>query len=175
MREHPELAVSSTSGEMGWVDPSSEDYVNRLLSIVEEIVSNYNVDGLQLDRIRMPGSVIRAEASEKLYAEKTGLSPGSDEKKWQEFVRDQVSQVVRRVFEKVKSVNRNLKLSAAVFPSPSNAAVNQLQEWGKWVEEGWVDYVCTMAYSQGISTFKFYVDEEKKACESTKLCVGIGA
>jgi len=175
LKEHPELAVSSASGEAGWVDPSSEEYVSRLLSIVEEIVSSYDVDGLQLDRVRMPGPAIRAEASEKLYAEKTGLSPGSDEEKWREFVRNQVSQVVRRVGEKVRSVKGSLKFSAAVFPSPSNAAVNQLQEWGKWVEEGWVDYVCTMAYAQGFYTFKSYVDEEKKSCEPGKLYVGIGA
>jgi len=175
LKEHPELAVSTASGENGWVDPSSEEYVNRLLSIVEEIVSNYDVDGLQLDRIRMPGSVIRAEASERLFREATGLSPGSDEKRWQEFVRNQVSQVVRRVCEKARSVKRSLKLSAAVFPSPSNAALNQLQDWGKWVEEEWVDYVCTMAYAQGFYAFKAYVDEEKKACEPGKLYVGIGA
>lgn len=175
LKEKPELAVSSASGENGWVDPSSEEYVNRLLSIVEEIVSNYDVDGLQLDRIRMPGSVIRAEASERLFLETTGLSPSSDEKRWQEFVRNQVSQVVRRVCEKVKSVKRSLKFSAAVFPSPSNAAANQLQDWEKWVEEGWVDYVCTMAYAQGFYTFKAYVDEERKACGPEKLYVGIGA
>jgi uncharacterized lipoprotein YddW (UPF0748 family) len=175
LKEHPELAVSTASGENGWVDPSSEEYVDRLLSIVEEIVSNYDVDGLQLDRVRMPGSVIRAEASERLFREATGLSPGSDEEKWQEFVRSQVSQVVRRVCERARMVKRSLKLSAAVFPSPSNAALNQLQDWGKWVEEGWVDYVCTMAYAQGFHGFKAYVDEEKKACEPGKLYVGIGA
>jgi len=174
-KDHPESAVVSTSGEMGWVDPSSEEYLNRLLSIVEETVSNYDVDGLHLDRMRMPGPVVRAEVSEKLFMETTGLTPSSDDRKWQEFVRNQVSQVVRRVNEKVKSVNRSLRLSAAVFPSPSNAAVNQLQDWKKWVEEGLVDYVCTMAYAQGFFTFKSYVDEEKRACESTKLYVGIGA
>ncbi len=135
LKEHPELAVSTASGENGWVDPSSEEYVNRLLSIVEEIVSNYDVDGLQLDRIRMPGSAIRAEASERLFREATGLSPGSDEKRWQEFVRNQVSQVVRRVCEKARSVKRSLKLSAAVFPSPSNAALNQLQDWGNGLKK----------------------------------------
>ncbi|NHV99067.1 MAG: family 10 glycosylhydrolase [Thaumarchaeota archaeon] len=166
LKEHPDLAVSSANGENGWVDPSSGEYVNRLISIVEEIVSNYDVDGLQLDRIRMPGPVIRAKASEKLYTETTGLTPANDEKKWQEFV---------RVFEKVKSIDMSLRLSAAVFPSPSNAALNQLQDWKKWVEEGWVDYVCTMAYAQGFYTFKAYVDEEKEACEPGKLYVGIGA
>ncbi|MGB9717273.1 MAG: glycoside hydrolase family 10 protein [Thermoproteota archaeon] len=175
LKEHPELAVSSASGENGWVDPSSEEYVNRLLSIVEETVSNYDVDGLQLDRIRMPGPVIKAEASERLYREETGLSPGGDEERWREFLRNQVSQVVRRVCEKARSVKRSLKLSAAVFPSPSNAALNQLQDWRKWVEEGWVDYVCTMAYAQGFYTFKAYVDEQKKACKPGKLYVGIGA
>jgi len=175
LKEHSELAVSSTSGENGWVDPSNEEYVNRLLSIVEEIVSNYDIDGLQLDRIRMPGPAIRAKASERLYMETTGLSPASDEKKWQEFVRNQVSKVVQRVCEKVKSIDRGLKISAAVFPSPSNAAANQLQDWKKWVEEGWVDYVCTMAYAQGFYTFKSYVDEEKNACDPEKLYVGIGA
>ncbi|MEM4610416.1 MAG: family 10 glycosylhydrolase [Thermoproteota archaeon] len=175
LKEHPELAVSPANGENGWVDPSSEEYVDRLLSIIEEIVSNYDVDGVQLDRIRMPSPVIRAKASEKLYMETTGLSPGSDEKKWQEFVKSQVSKVVQKVCEKVKSIDRGLKFSAAVFPSPSNAAVNQLQDWRKWVEEGWVDYVCTMAYAQGFYVFKSYVDEEKMACEPEKLYVGIGA
>ncbi len=72
-------------------------------------------------------------------------------------------------------MKRSLKFSAAVFPSPSNAAANQLQDWEKWVEEGWVDYVYTMAYAQEFYMFKAYVDGERKACEPAKLYVGIGA
>jgi len=175
LQAHPELAVLSTSDETGWIDPSNEEYMNRLLSIVEEIVSNYDVSGLQLDRIRMPGPVVKAKASERLHEKMTGLSPTSDDKRWQSFIRDQVSQVVRRVNERINSIKENLKLSAAVFPSPLSASTNQLQDWKRWVDEGWVDYICTMAYSQGLLTFRSYVDEEKKACEPTKLYVGIGA
>jgi len=173
--DHPDMAIISASGEGGWVDPSNTEYVDRLLSIVEEIATNYDIDGIQLDRIRMPGRVIRAKASEELYKQLTGLSPEDDDNRWQGFIRDQVTQVVARVSERIRPISEDLTFSAAVFPSPSSARANQLQDWSKWVEEGYVDYVCTMAYAEGILTFKSYVDEEMKGSIPSKLHVGIAA
>lgn len=175
LNAHPEMAILSTSDERGWVDPSSTEYIDRLVSIVEEIATNYDVDGIQLDRIRMPGRVIRAKASQELYKQLTGLSPQDDDTKWQDFMRERVTQVVVRVKERLKAIDRDLRFSVAVFPSPLSARTNQLQDWIKWVKEGYVDYVCTMAYAQGIMTFKSYVDEEMKESTPSRLHVGIAA
>jgi len=178
---HKDQALYDQDGGMlGWADPGSEEYVERLLSIVKEIVSNYKVDGIQLDRIRVPPNAL-GKASEEKFRQTYNKDPESNMDLWNNFVREEVSELVKKVHELTKSTNTSLYVSAAVFPVYDLQGVGsslryQLQDWKKWISSNYVDFVCTMAYTSDFNKFKLYVDDEVKVTQDpSKVYIGIGA
>ncbi|MGB9806721.1 MAG: N-acetylmuramoyl-L-alanine amidase [Thermoproteota archaeon] len=178
---HKDQALYDQSGEMlGWADPGSEEYVGRLLSIVKEIISNYKVDGIQLDRIRAPPNAF-GKASEEKFRQTYNKDPKSNMDLWNNFLREEVSELVKKVYELTKSVNTSLYVSAAVFPAYDLQGVGsslryQLQDWKKWISNKYVDFVCTMAYTSDFNKFKVYVDDEVKVAQDpNKVYIGVGA
>lgn len=181
LTSHKDQALYDENGNMlGWADPGSEEYTRRLLSIVREIILNYRVDGIQLDRIRAPPNSV-GKASEEKFKQIYGKNPKEDIELWNSFIREEVSELVKKVYELVKSVNSSLYVSAAVFPAYDLPGVGsslryQLQDWKKWVLNKYIDFVCTMAYTSDFNRFKVYVDDEVKVAQDlNKIYVGIGA
>lgn len=124
---HPEWLVADGSGTpmalnsgYVWMSPGNPEVRQRLADVVEEIVAQYDVDGVHLDLIRYPGADYSHDAvSEALF-------PGGD---WEGWQREQVVEAVRGVY--------------AVSPVPVTAAVWGVytNDWG-WssVSEGRDDY-----------------------------------
>jgi spore germination protein YaaH/N-acetyl-anhydromuramyl-L-alanine amidase AmpD len=177
LRERPDLALYDSSGRMlGWVDPYCDEYVDRLLNIVREILTKYpEVRGIQLDRIRAPQSDVYGRCSAEKFRKAYGREPEQDRALYQRFLADGVTEVVRRVAEVARSLRPGIEVSAAVFPSPQ-AVLQVLQDWPRWVNEGILDYVVTMSYTTDFTVFKSYVSSQLGAiADPRKLLVGIGA
>ncbi|NIN67737.1 MAG: family 10 glycosylhydrolase, partial [Anaerolineae bacterium] len=83
-----------------YLDPGLPAVREYLVSIVEEIVNNYDVDGIHLDSVRYPGeqsgynedSVLRFNEENSTYG-----NPKPDDKKWGDWRRAQVTELVRLV------------------------------------------------------------------------------
>jgi len=177
LRNNPGLALRDDKGVMlGWVDPWCDSYVDRLSNIVREIVAKYpEIKGVQLDRIRAPQTNVFGECSAKKFRELYGIEPQQDVSKYQEFLAQGITEIVRRIGSLVKELNPELEFSAAVFPSPE-AKKQVLQDWPTWVRDGLVDYVVTMTYTRNFDTFKSYVEAQLDAVKDpSKLVVGVGA
>jgi uncharacterized lipoprotein YddW (UPF0748 family) len=140
-----------------WLSPASPKARGFLKALYSEIVTNYDVDGLQLDYIRYPfqhsGTYMGYEAvgRERFEAE-TGLSLGalsdSTMKTWVAWKSHQVNTFVKEVSETLKGIRPTLKLSAAVFPMPrANRLMAIQQDWETWVNNGWIDTLSPMSYT----------------------------
>ncbi len=64
---------------------------------------------------------------------------------WEEYRRDGVSKLVQSVFREVKAIRPEVAVTAAVFRTPERAA-RVLQDWPRWLREGFIDYVLPMTY-----------------------------
>jgi uncharacterized lipoprotein YddW (UPF0748 family) len=68
-----------------------------------------------------------------------------------------------------------VKISAAVFPDAANARVAIGQDWGSWPDEGLVDMLCPMLYTDSDGLFETYsrraLDAARGRCA---VCAGIG-
>lgn len=133
--------------------PAVEDYlVNLFLYIVE----NYDIDGITLDYIRYPGlawgynstSVARFNAE---YG-RTG-NPSSTDTLWQNWRRDQISNLVKRLYLEVKAVKPQVKIGAAVWKTADSGNSGYLQDWDRWMANHWLDYVSPMNYTTDNTTF----------------------
>lgn len=183
LQENPEYAEVRQDGtRTNWSSPAVKEVRQRMLNMIKEIIQNYDVDGIQLDRIRYQGynDVGFNPESVKLYKKKYKKEPNPLDPDFYQFKCDLVSSFVESAYKIVKSYKKNIIFSASVFHTPTTARNNKIaQQWDLWVKENWLDYVYPMAYTATPEIFKKYLDEDVativNSSSSVKLVMGIGA
>jgi uncharacterized lipoprotein YddW (UPF0748 family) len=157
-----------------WVDFGHPDAAKYTVDVLTHLVQNYDVDGLHLDRIRYPELSVAGQTpstgtnigynttSVERFQRRFNIPPGSpppaqNDPQWNQWRRDQVSNVVRRVYLNALAIKPNLKVSAALIAfggiGSTEAAWNSAeaywrvyQDWRSWTEEGIIDIAMPMAY-----------------------------
>jgi uncharacterized lipoprotein YddW (UPF0748 family) len=145
--------------------PAVRDYV---VAMYTSLAQNYDLDGLQLDRIRYPDSALASfeavwgyhPAALARFERETGRSnPTPSDPLWQNWRREQVTSLVRRIYTSVKAIKPNIWLSAATInykTGPKNIAEFRLgrtysevlQDWPSWMSEGILDLNAPMNYKR---------------------------
>jgi uncharacterized lipoprotein YddW (UPF0748 family) len=157
-------------GEDGfWLDPGDPKVQKYLTDLVAEIISKYpDLDGIHLDFVRfpfttpfLPGSYYSfnrgiefgyGTESVKRFRSSSGLNPLSMERtvlnhlKWDQWRRDQISDLVQKIRQQVH-LGKNRELSAAILPWPERSYFSAYQDWGRWLDEGLVDFGVSMNYT----------------------------
>ncbi|MBK8316033.1 MAG: family 10 glycosylhydrolase [Acidobacteria bacterium] len=115
------------SGEF-WIDLGHPDAAIYTVAVLMHLVRNYDLDGLHLDRIRYPelsGSAASGasigynqtsvERFNKRYGIIAGTQPAQNDPRWNQWRRDQVTNVVRRIYLNAMAAKPKLKISAALI------------------------------------------------------------
>lgn len=151
-----------------FLDPANPEARRYLLSLYDEIVNRYQVDGLHLDYIRYPFQDPSADrsygygkAARQQFQELTGVDPAAIHprdrlpwQKWTEFRTHQIDSFVAQVSQQLKRKRPNLILSVAVFPLSEHDRIHKLQQhWEVWASRGDVDLVVPMTYA--VDTYGF--------------------
>ena len=174
-------------------DPRIEEYI---LTIINEIINRYPlISGVHLDYIRYPSPVPFVPGSRFIkfgltygyglknverFRDKTGLDPlgmlnNEDEYlAWDNWKRQQVTDLVRKISNLVKVKSADLAVSCAVIPLTERAYANAFQDWSAWLEEGIIDYVVLMSYSKDNQFVKEVVKSSLGHRGKGKVYVGIG-
>lgn len=155
VNRHPEWVSSDRWGNrMGvghraWLDPGIPEVRDYTASVLLDIVSNYEVDGLHLDYVRYEGPDMGfAPIAVSEYWVRTGLDADPEDEEWRAWRRDNVTEFVDRVQREAREINPEIVVSAAVFPDRAGDAYDGVyQDWGRWLEEGLVDLALPMSYS----------------------------
>src|SRR5829696_887666 len=158
-----------------WVDFGHPDAAKYTTDVVRHLVVNYDVDGLHLDRIRYPEIGIAGQTpstgtnvgynatSVERFQRANGIPvgdppPAANNPLWNQWRRDQVTNVVRRVYLEALAVKPQLKVSAALIAFGGIANTNDstwnsaeafwrvYQDWRAWTQEGILDLAIPMAY-----------------------------
>jgi uncharacterized lipoprotein YddW (UPF0748 family) len=147
-----------------FVDPGNPDAAKYTTDVALSIVREYDVDGLHLDYIRYPEradglswgynqtSIDRFNAQNN----RTGRPDGSDPL-WSQWRRDQISALVRGIYQGAFALKPQVKISAAVIPwgdgprtdadwQKTSAYTSVFQDWRSWLEEGILDQAMPMTY-----------------------------
>jgi uncharacterized lipoprotein YddW (UPF0748 family) len=152
----PRVQVSADWGTEGkWIDPgipAAQDYVANLCG---DIMKNYPVDGILLDRIRYPqtrfGRVddygYHPTAIARFRAQYGGSGvPNPTDSNWIQFRRDQITETVRKVHETVTAINYQASVIAYPFGNISDCLNYTYQDWPTWLNQGVVDAVFPQVY-----------------------------
>jgi uncharacterized lipoprotein YddW (UPF0748 family) len=147
-----------------FLDPANPEARRYLLNLFEEIVSRYNIDGLQLDYIRYPfqnprpgghtygyGMAARQQFYQLTGVDPITLSPDAQSPLWQQWTEFRTQQINSFVAETSRLVHRlkpNLIFSTAVFALPEQQRLDQIQQhWEVWARQGDVDMIVLMSYA----------------------------
>jgi uncharacterized lipoprotein YddW (UPF0748 family) len=164
---HPDWLTEDNNGAT-WdgtsyaFDPSLPEVQKHTFNVCMDIISRYDVDGLNFDYIRYTGNTwgyhpIAVSRFNARYG-RTGL-PWPTDSAWMQFRRDQVTALVRKVYLHAIALKPNIKISAdtitwgntapttdAQWYSSSAAYTDVLQDWRGWMEEGILDLNIPMDY-----------------------------
>lgn len=193
--------------EGNYADPSSAEYRALFVQVVQELLDRYPVAGIHLDFIRYPGpgygkSDVLADKFEQLWGIDPRFLPerlnsetvtawleGTQHPAdrilttaalfWNEFRAGQVTQLVREVHQALNQRGTTRPtLSAAVFPEPSAAYLENGQEWQAWAAEGLVDALYPMTYfgdTDRVGTQLQQIAQNTSRTRTVALWAGLGA
>jgi uncharacterized lipoprotein YddW (UPF0748 family) len=151
------------------LDPGHPDAAAWTANAATSIVRAYDVDGINLDRIRYPdgnlGSLVPSwgynpTALARFRAE-TGRTdmPSNTDPQWTQWRRDQVTGIVRRVYLESTALRPRVRVSADLITygygpqttgsfENTRAYAEQLQDWRGWLREGILDTAILMNYKR---------------------------
>ncbi len=164
-------------GEKVYLDPGLPEVREYLVSIVGEIAEKYEVDGIHLDLVRYPNpqsGYNEASVARFNQENKSTGQPKSDDKAWGDWRRNQVTEFMRLAKDKLKQTKRDVKFSAAVFGSTTDAFTNRFQDWPGWLKAGLLDFTVPMVFPKDNRVFQSTVADVLKAGGSKSIYIGQG-
>lgn len=151
LREHPEFAAK-LDGRMRWGCACRQEVQDYVFELYRSLALRYRPDGLHLDYIRTGGvckcEFCRSEMGARgVDLEKVEFKdPAFVE--WTDWRVSRLTGFVRRLREFTRA--EGMELSAAVFPSYPDCIGSQAQDWVGWAEEGLVDFLFPMNYTNSL-------------------------
>ncbi len=170
---------------LNWLCPSHPDNVAHELNAVTDLVLRYRVHGVHLDYVRYPDSEsCYCEGCRRRFEQAIGRSAagwpasaatGRLREEYRRWRADNITGFMRLVRRNVKRVAPKVKLSAAVYSTYPSCAQSVGQDWGLWLKEGIVDFVCPMNYAQDMASFSEMIARQAALPGSKgRIFTGIG-
>ena len=156
-------------GANAYVDPGHPDVATYIVNAIRSLVTEYDLDGINLDYVRYPdfnSDPSRSEwgyndVSVARFQQATGRSdiPLPEDTQWSDWRRDQVTNLVRKIYLGIWDVDPQARLSMdaitygngpqAVGGWTATRTYNEvLQDWAGWLDEGIMDTAVTMNYKR---------------------------
>lgn len=175
--------VANEYGNGYFIDPSNKEACDYLLSVYEYLLSNYKLDGLQLDYIRYPHQTNEHfgynQGTRDAFKEKYGTDPadiapnGELWEEWIDFRCNYVTEFVKQIAELVNKNSPMTTLSCDIAPNLEESRRTHLQDAKKWLEEGIIDIGFPMAY--GTNVVQMYSSYTVDACGDNGFAyIGLG-
>lgn len=163
LRTNPEWKALTREGELvskngfQWMNAFLPEVQTFLLSLIAEVVRNYDVDGIQGDD-RLPANPSTAGYDPYTIAlhqkEHEGQLPPDDfrNESWINWRAGKLNLFAKKVYETVKEIKPEVTVTMApsIFPWSKE---EYLQDWPTWVENGWVDKIIPQVYRYDLKAY----------------------
>lgn len=132
-----------------YLDPSIPAVREHLLSAIDEIRSNYRVDGVHLDFVRWYERSVKPKNATTV--------------------------ITRFVAEARRRVKRPCWLTTAVLGKYPACIASVGQDWDSWIAGNLVDYVVPMDYTESLTQFESFVKQHaEKPSHARRTIAGVG-
>ncbi len=183
--------VPSVSEHNGYfIDPANPEVQKYLLELINEIISKYQPDGINLDYIRYPQSIqekfngyentnwgytqyAREEFKNFHETDPIDIKKGTPEwTKWAEYRQNKITTFVKEV--KNLTNNKNILLTAVIFPDKQRALETKMQDWRSWSINNYIDGVTPLILTCDKQTASLLINDIKKnSSYLTKIYPGL--
>ena len=158
--------ISNKGFEGLYLSPNHPKVNSYLVTIIRELIQNYNLDGIHLDYIRYHDSDYgKNPTAIEYYRKYHGLNALSSSQlsklelsEWNDYRRKAVTDLVRELRKMIDYLNPNIELTAAVKPNLYEARNRFFQEWDVWLAAGYLDKVLVMNYASNLKEFASNID-----------------
>jgi len=164
MRSQNRTQVDISGDPVDWLCPSHPDNYLLELDTMLEVAAKYDVDGIHFDYIRYPDEESCYCAACRIRFQNDTVTTvtlwpdqcysGALKNQYRQWRADQITRLVKGVSDAIKIQKPSVKVSAAVFSQYPSCKTSVGQDWLFWVEEGYLDFVCPMDYTDSPAIFR---------------------
>ena len=162
-----------------FANPISLEVQNYQLSIIEEVIKNYDVQGIFIDWIRFDNyNMDLSESTRNIFKEKYGYDPiiinfSSDSelrREWNDFREDIIANYISKVNKLVKKTDSRIELGGFILPPQMKEVAQNPSKF-----EDYLDQIAPMlyyedwGYEKNWITEKAIVDLEKAIDDEKKI------
>jgi uncharacterized lipoprotein YddW (UPF0748 family) len=160
-----------------WFSHCHPEAQQFLISLCLEVARNYDVDGIQLDRIRYPElDCGYDQATLDLYkSEHGGSGPPQNpvDPQWMRWRADKLTAFVAAVYDSLKRVRPDLPVSNTPIVYPYGYQ-NFCQDWRPWINEHHLDVVSPQVYRATDAIYSYELDLQLgHVTDRSGFCPGI--
>jgi uncharacterized lipoprotein YddW (UPF0748 family) len=155
-KQHPEWLL--VQGTLRVLDPGIPAVRDHITHVITDILRRYDVDGIHFDDYFYPpaaGAGVTPYNDDSSYAaDPRGFTDRGD---WR---RDNVNLLIKRIYDSVKSIKPWVQFGVSpsgIYRNSTNPDIGSntsgLQHYvtlfadtRKWLQEGWIDYLCPQVY-----------------------------
>lgn len=143
------LAFEITGANLAWLNPTHPEVQEFFTSLIVEVVSQYDIDGIQLDdHFGWPVTLGYDPDTVKLYQkEHWGRRPpqNSRDPEWMNWRARKLTEFMTKISRAVKAKKPGCIVSLS--PNPATFAYQEyLQDWQTWAKKGLIDEVVVQIY-----------------------------
>ncbi len=160
-----------------WLNPLRPEVQALIVDLVTEIVTNYDVDGIQFDdHFGWPVDLGYDDYTVELYQQEHGGDRPPDDAHdpgWVRWRANKMTDLMIRVFYAVKS--RKPDCLIALSPNPWEFSYqNYLQDWRTWERLGFVEELIVQVYRNDLERFVSELERPEVAQAIQHIPVGVG-
>jgi uncharacterized lipoprotein YddW (UPF0748 family) len=164
------------------LNPCLPEVRRHIADVIDEIVSNYDVDGIHMDYVRyawdtLPGAekkYPRDSRTLSLYWHETGKRPDDDLTGWKHWRANQLTRLVAEIRDRVNRRRPGATLTAAVVANPQQAYDQFFQNGVGWLRAGLVDAIMPMAYTDKLRNFEEDIGAYRQLVGNGRVIPGVG-
>ena len=186
-RRYPEWLTSRQDGstiwwegkvhQRVWLNPLRPEVQQFMTDLIVEIVSNYDVDGIQLDdHFGYPSELGYDDYTVSLYRdEHDGEFPPTNprNREWVQWRADKITDYVETLFHAIKQ--HNPKAIVSVSPNPQFFSLNSfLLDWYKWERKGFIEELIVQIYRDRQNNFIRELEQPEILAAREHIPVAIG-
>jgi uncharacterized lipoprotein YddW (UPF0748 family) len=179
-----------------YASPVQKGAAAHVEQVVADVARRYAVDGIHLDYARYPSdqfdysrfaiAQFRADMRPRISSTLRNELDSQDAadlfayvdrfpNEWKAFRRGQLSSLIVRLRDTVKSARPEAILTVAAAPDPQEAFDTRLQDWRTWLESHVIDAICPMAYTPEPERFAEQIAAARDIAGGSVVWAGIGA
>lgn len=166
----------SGAGEVAWLNPFHPEVQQFITSLVVEVMTQYEVDGIQFDdNMSLPREFGYDAYTRLLYKKETkkDVPANPADQAWMRWRADKITAFMAQLKKAVKECKPNAIVS--ISPNYYDFAYKfHLQDWLAWVRQGIADELIVQVYRPNLQSFIEKISRPEIQIAQQKIPTGVG-